>query len=186
MCVRGGGDGCRRETMRGWAAWCAREGCSFWFYGACINANLLLRCCTIVSSFLPNERLITGPRAVHGCIIVFRQVDPPAAAALIVIGGLHEGWTVRSAINRIQKRFLCVVVLKKIIKKSAFIRRTGGYETINDPIGAKRWSRPSFRTQAHSKQSLCVMHACRFGPLRHARFYIMQWKCNNVCHTISG
>lgn len=101
VCAWGGADGCRRETMRGWAAWCAREGCSFWFYGACINANLLLRCCTIVSSFLPNERLITGPRAVHGCIIVFRQVDPPAAAALIVIGGLHEGWTVRSAINRI-------------------------------------------------------------------------------------
>lgn len=122
MCVRGGGgDGCRRETMRGWAAWCAREGCSFWFYGACINANLLLRCCTIVSSFLPNERLITGPRAVHGCIIVFRQVDPPAAAALIVIGGLHEGWTVRSAINRIQKRFLCVVVLKKKLKNQLLL-----------------------------------------------------------------
>lgn len=34
--------------------------CTVWVYGLCVNANLLLHCCTITILFLPNERLING------------------------------------------------------------------------------------------------------------------------------
>ncbi len=81
--------------------------CTVWFYGACFNANLLLRSRTITSLSLPNERLMKEAAEAAEAALRARMHcsgsgaeqplrDPPAAAAAaaasIVIGDyLHRG-----------------------------------------------------------------------------------------------
>lgn len=75
-----------------------RGGYSVWIYEACINANLLLRCCTIMSLFVPNERLIKTEAVPLSCAALRARLhcSPPGGSSrllhcFMIVGGALSG-----------------------------------------------------------------------------------------------